>query len=376
MITNSAGFSDGWQQAIATRLGLRQGETASSEIERGYDITVFSGPQPQTGVTALPSRLRITRWFDPRSPGTDALVFYELLWAPLRDVVKNRFLACFESRSVDAKTCTPFTNAVPNRDSRGTINGAIKDGFLIRGFADAAIVLSPLGDVFRDDVSLAVCVIASDVLIDEHIAAAPRDGKRCDLARLVTTDSIATIAGTALPQTEFFAITHSLGSFLVLDADAKASENRATGAEAARREALAFALFDDATVFMFANQVALLQLGRLEAVCTAKSDDNADCPGRSLPSLDALMKRFPGAPGEMTKYIAFNDANDLLGFELPPYLPDVGLTGTLVNITVRNPGFRIPRLFKHPGAAHTRQGDNPAIIKAVVEGFDLTWPRM
>jgi hypothetical protein len=375
MITKEPGFSDRWQHPIAARLGFQQrGASTSFEIVRGYEITVFSGPQPQSGVEALPSQLRITRWFDPRNPVSDVLVFYELLWAPLRDIVKNRFLACFESRSVDQKACTPITKAVPNADTRGTINGGIKDGLMIGGFADATIVLSPLGDVLRDDVSLAVCAIASDVLAYEHIAQPAQQGNRCDLSRLVTTEATASIAGNALQRTEFFGITHSLGSFLVLDAEAKANENRATGGEELKREALAFALFDDATVFMFANQVALLQLGRLDAVCTVKSTDSANCPARALPSLDALMNRHPGAPGEMTKYVAFNDANDLLGYELPPYLPDVGLTGTLVNVTVRNPGFRIPWLFKNPGGAHTRQGENRAIIKAVVEGFDVTWP--
>ncbi|MCG8442134.1 MAG: hypothetical protein MI723_10035 [Caulobacterales bacterium] len=75
--------------------------------------------------------------------------------------------------------------------------------------------------------------------------------------------------------------------------------------------------------------------------------------------------------GSLTTYVAFNDVNDLLGFELPPYLADVSLTGPLINVSVRNPAFRLGPLLKAPTATHTSQADNPAIIHAIVEGFDI-----
>ncbi|MFO1289724.1 MAG: hypothetical protein U1E82_03810, partial [Nitrosomonas sp.] len=71
----------------------------------------------------------------------------------------------------------------------------------------------------------------------------------------------------------------------------------------------------------------------------------------------------------MTTYVAFNDVNDLLGFELPPYLSDTSLFGTLVNISVQNPGLTVPFIFKNPGAAHLGHEDNPAVIEAMVEGI-------
>ena len=73
----------------------------------------------------------------------------------------------------------------------------------------------------------------------------------------------------------------------------------------------------------------------------------------------------------VTKYVAFNDVDDLLGFELPPYLADVGLQGQHINVSVSNPGVRFPWLFKSPSDAHTQQDRNPAVIKAIVEGINL-----
>jgi hypothetical protein len=73
----------------------------------------------------------------------------------------------------------------------------------------------------------------------------------------------------------------------------------------------------------------------------------------------------------MAKLVAFNDIDDDLGFELPPYMPDTGLFGGLVNVSVRNPTWSIPFLLKDPAGTHTHQHKNPAIVEAVTDGFDL-----
>lgn len=369
MITDAADYSQKWQRSIADQLGFAAHPTIEHEVVRGYDLTVFVGPQPLQLATPA-SRLRITRWYDPAVPNVDRLIFYELLWAPLRDAVKNQLLACFEARPPnDARRgCKQTSDAKPNVDSRASINGMIKDQMMIGGFADATIVLSDLGDVLRDDVNLVMCRIATDVIVEQHITMtqSPVD-KRCDLAVAVRSATQQQSAASELAKSEFFVITHSLGSFLVMDAQQRAADNPMNSPEDEIRNTLAFYLFDDATVFMFANQISLLELGRLRAVCEPKAG------GRTCPNA-ALRTDLPseGAAGtsKMTAYVAFNDVNDLLGFELPPYLATLGRFGSLVNVTVRNPGFR-NRVIKDPNAAHTRHGDNPAIIQAVVDGIDI-----
>jgi len=77
------------------------------------------------------------------------------------------------------------------------------------------------------------------------------------------------------------------------------------------------------------------------------------------------------ASSQLRRFVAFNDSNDLLGFELQPYLSEASVYGPLINVSVRNSGFSIPWLFKNPKGAHTNHFENEVIINAVTEGFDL-----
>lgn len=379
MKTHRPEYSAVLQQGLAKRLGLVPQRPLNSEssaglirIFRGYNIGMSVGPQPLDTVTLRTSEIRKQAWIDPRT-SQERIVFYEMLWAPLRDDVKDRFFACFESGPSADRRCPP-PGAERNTDRRAALNGALKDGVLVDGVADATIVLGPVGDVLRDDVTLAFCQVATDVLQERGFMVAQPSGRRCDLAASVRPQDRGR-ANEALRNAEFFAMTHSLGSFLVMDAHWQAMETAARhdGKEdeaAIARDVAAFYLLDDATVFMRANQVALLQLARLRPVC-APLTGRARCPNEALETEDQWLERS-GAFGTFTQYVAFNDANDLLGFELPPYLSTPGMFGTLVNVTVRNPArWRFPRLFKNPGEAHTRSDENPAILDKIVTGFPL-----
>jgi len=372
MLTDAPGYSGAWQQQIAMQLGLLARADTLVEIVRGYTVIPFSGPQPFEQVKSKQSTLRKTRWFDPADSTRDAIVFYELFWAPYRDVIKKQFFACFDSRSIDTSDCIPFTNAAKNVDKRVAVNRTIKDNIMIRGLSDAALVLGPLGDIFRDDVDLAMCAIAADALAAHKLAVAPSPTERCDLTRARQRVSApaeiadATIAQT-LVATPFVVITHSLGGFLIMDGQTRAESLARSGSDR-RREALAFDLMDQATVFMYANQIPLLQLGRLTAMCVP-SDGGSICPNRRLST------KVPAEPTftKLTTYVGFNDTNDLLDFEIPPYFTAVGLFGRLVNVSVSNPVLRVPG-FHEPDKSHVSYGINPAIVKGVVFGFDLPIP--
>jgi hypothetical protein len=116
---------------------------------------------------------------------------------------------------------------------------------------------------------------------------------------------------------------------------------------------------------MFANQVSLLELGRMSGQCTPSPAANMCPQGTFLGAPPARPRK------SRTTYIAFNDVNDLLGFELPPYLETLGMFGRLVNITVDNPGKFLPWLFKWPPDAHSNQSKDRAVIRAIAHGFCL-----
>lgn len=380
MIQHDAGYSAELQLALAQRLGLRRAsDSGPVPVHRGYRFTPVYGAQPFDGVAGpLPgSTLRRTAWVDAGAPAgaPERLVFHELLWAPLRDRVKQRFIACFESAALrDSPDCAAFSASRPNTDPRALLNRLLKDQFTLGGFADATLVLGPIGDVLRDDVTLALCLLAVDILrpLPGMVPTAP--GSRCELAAVAPTPALQQHAALALADAKVFGITHSLGSFLMLDAQHRFAQVRAEPGAVGRsesevvQETLLFWLFDDATVFMNANQVALLSLARLSPAACQADSGSGPCPNRLVRRPDPWDGPMPLA--QMSTYVAFNDTDDLLGFELPPFLADTD-GNRYVNVSVRNPGWRLPGLLKDPAAAHTAQARNPAIVRAIAEGFGL-----
>lgn len=370
MITKEPHYSEAFQASIGKKLELVRGrQYPVMSLARGYDVTVISGPQPFEAKAPV-SEIRKTSWVD--STNKERLVFYELLWAPLRDEMKRQFIACYESRLTEG--CNNATAVNRAQDSRTLINGWIKDDIMVNGFADAMLVLSPLGDVIRDDVNQAMCIIGSDVLIHAGFQAATKAG-RCNLLDLAESQESRRRAALTLENTKFITVTHSLGSFLVLDTQRQYARTnlkspQPTPVEMAnvQNDELLFFLTDQSTVFMMANQIGLLQLVRLEALCLPK-DGGKLCPNRLLTTLDKGMA--VEARAQMRRFVAFNDGNDLLGFELQPYLSSASMYGPLINVSVRNSGFLIPWLVKGPKGAHTNHFENEAIINAVTEGFDL-----
>ena len=377
MLTAEPNFSKQWQAPIAERLDLIQVKETSLEIiHRGYTVQAKIGSNEIDSGTLLESQMRITEWA-PRSDSKNVqLVFYELLWAPMRDQLKQRYLSCFETHiQPRSGVCTEFSSARQNTDVQTMASGMVKNGLMVGGLADATLVLSEIGDVLRDDVRLAVCRVAKDVV------SAPMDTtKRC---RIVESQDrqIATFGLSAQltdASSEFFTITHSLGSFLVMDAQqggyrttrSLADQEAPAPDTLARLETLApLHIFDRATVYMFANQVSLLELGRIRAICTNTENDSCEQEVSRGPK---RIDRDDGFKPGNTTYVAFNDINDMLGFELPPYLPKFTDFARMVNVSVKNPAFIIPGMFKDPSGAHTKQGSNPAIITRIVEGLDIT----
>src|SRR5262249_53667934 len=146
----------------------------------------------------------------------------------------------------------------------------------------------------------AFCFVARDVLRQ------PRHPGRCHLDALIGAspadppDSVSARLRRRLSQTPIVAITHSLGSFLVFDGQMRSMKASLTETlnwfltQRLPKEIPAYGLLDNGTVFMFANQVALLQLARTPVECT-----HYPCPIRFMPDYR------PGS--QSTTYVAFND---------------------------------------------------------------------
>ena len=394
MITHQPGYSAEMQSRLAERLGLLAGQDSGQvDLMRGYDFVPTYGQQPFAGVSKLPaSQLRRTTWATRGADGRliDRLVVYEMLWAPLRDQVKQTFVGCFERGDIGkTDACTAFSQSLANPDKRLPINRALKETVTLGGFADATLVLGPIGDVIRDDLTLAMCVIGSEYLVPAVDALAASRHQRCNLAAAARAIPGQGVAASRLQQSGFVVLTHSLGSFLFMDSqhafvvaqgEAESSASDSDTASCAtdpqrcdevQQGQLLFAMTDRATVFMSANQISLLSLARLtSAACTTAPGQR--CPNpylRARSGANEPWNRVFGMP-HMTVFVALNDTDDLLGFELPPFLADID-GNRFVNVSVRNPAFQVPGLFKNPSGAHTLQARNPAVVEAIVEGFSI-----
>jgi hypothetical protein len=400
MRTRETGYSDTLQFGIARRLKLvARPFEKPVELERGYQVQLTAGANPQNTVPLPLSEIRRRAWYDPAT-GQDRLVMYELRWSPTRDAVKDHYFGCFESGPRKEATC-PEPAATRNPDRKWALNRRLKDDLMVDGFGDATVVLGPTGELLRDDVDLAFCWIASEVLGEKGLLVErSQPGIRCDLGRQIRRTERGR-ANTELARVHLFGITHSLGSFLVMDAHQRyflaralaraRADTAGTGADCpplgastvlgqpvaddldeVRADAL-FHLLDDVTVYMRANQVALLNLARLQPDCfgfPGEDERGARCPNRALPTVHCSASAV-GGHGQFSDYVAFNDVNDLLGFELPPYLAETEPFGKLVNVSVGNEhrNLSLPSLLKNPGDVHTSSDRNPAVLDAIVNGL-------
>jgi hypothetical protein len=452
MLTNEEDYSLPTQRALAVQLGFCKSikncepekpnpDTDRYPLPRGYNPEMqFFGqsleaafPKNSDGNVKAPESI-ITKYIWRRGD-KPALIVYSLFWAPTRDWVKNSLLGCFEtyeaieSRNSKAKPpkamnkiCPPAGTfgAIRNTDRRLLPNKLLKDDLMVAGFGDAVTVVGAGGAVLEDDVQLAYCVMANDILSDPIQEAAilktaseeagkslsslattkdrddatkqklqqsiggltaksfalqvKAEDQRCSLAAL-TNDRTKRLE-TALIETPFFTVTESLGSYLTLKAHLSRQIDFSTRRSGSADKSVFFALLDKATIYMHANQISLLALTDLRARCIVSVPNN-DCP-ISDPRIYQIDEPNLLIPNSVkTNVIAFNDRSDVLGYELPPYLGQTGYFENLLNVSVSNPALTLPGavvvvpfLIKNPLGAHTNQYNNPAIIEFMVDGFD------
>lgn len=372
MIVSDAGYSSVLQANCVTqinnelKLNLKLTGTTSVTLNRDYEFDLWAGTKQYTDkIEAKRSQLNISTWKD--ADKNKNIIFYELLWAPLRNEVKNQFLIGFEAPDMRTDTYKKFSDAKPNTDIRAYLNNRLKTQLLLEGFGDAMLALGGVGSILKDDLILAINKIAIDALNDSGMMMiAENTDIRYDilLSGIVgdepREDTIKILSNLS-NKPDFFVVTQSLGSFLMLDTQQKFARKIANN-DYSTRGTVAFHLFDNAAVYMMSNQVALLQLSKLTTTC-----NSGLCP----PGMTNTIGNTNPTGSQLVSYVAFNDVNDLLTFDLPPYLPDSGPYGPLVNISVDNGALNFPGIIEEPKEAHLGYDKNPAVIDCIVNG--VSW---
>jgi hypothetical protein len=205
-------------------------------------------------------------------------------------------------------------------------NGFVKRALMDWGLSDAVIALGPIKRYLR-------------ATIDQAFSyAADRDKRH---GRPV----------------KFVVVSESLGSFIVFDAYAQ------------RKKFVREVLDDAAYIYFFANQLALLELGRLSEASVQ------ELPLHAAPGAPPAAPQTLSLHGALTEWvsqgqralaagvhpaykqiIAFSDPSDALTFRVPP------IEGVrVVNVYDRN-GIDILHFGADPVAAHTGHSSNPHVL--------------
>jgi hypothetical protein len=179
---------------------------------------------------------------------------------------------------------------------RASVNKTFKSKVVTYGFSDASMYLGPAGQQVRSAIRGGICAVINEStgqtrLLDDakplHAGAPSTDGF---VGEERTADSLCSVRNAAR-EAPLTVITKSLGSRAVFDV----LTNDMTTDLAAK---LALISHDNLEVFMFANQIPLLGIGRM----TAYSGDTKRIQISKKP-----------------KFIAISEINDLLTYELVPY---------------------------------------------------------
>jgi hypothetical protein len=284
----------------------------------------------------------------------------ELNWWPLVFALKCRYMVAPDAALVGADKTTlghcarekqaysntghfssyPFISPeeaarleqIPKRGA--LINRSLKGSLLDWGFTDAILSLGPMRKILLDGLGQLIQLAVQTPAAESPDATSPE---------------------------EFIIVTHSLGSYLIfaaLDTSNPADPDSATS--------YTYLLAHTSRVYFFANQLRLLEMANLDV---AKDSNLARHLNGWVNTRTAYLSSIGEKAGQNPpQIVAWNDASDLLTWEVPP------ICGVVVeNHTVQNT-FNWFGLVEGPTKAHDYYGLNPKVIHGVLNSSSHNEP--
>jgi hypothetical protein len=361
MRADGAGASDEFRRGLCQRIpGLCQqgsGPTPSTEV---FDL----GSRPNLAFLGQPIWASDDDWkasspfvlrYTYTGAGAHPVIVDEVNWWPLLFPAKCRFIVRPEidlsGKDVDhLKLCArndghyhpwitqdELARALEHKPVSGGgawVNAYLKQQIMNWGMADAVLTLGPLRTYFRRAMNLAF-------------------------------DHAARFQQLDVEGQDFVVISESLGSFVVLDAFGNRFDDSREAQRVGERTA---------DLYFFANQFALLHLGRLDpprGPSTAAPAEHTPVPREVAPQapqislLEQWISSRPQGAEQVVRtkqIIAFSDPSDLLTYPVPK------LEGALVvNVYDRNE-WSFLRLYANPLKAHTRHPSNSDVLDVMFRG--------
>jgi hypothetical protein len=261
------------------------------------------------------------------------LLFYELTWSDI---------------TVPDKNALEFDESDEQTYKRASVNNAIKEFFNSHA-PDPMIYLGKSRQRILASVEQALCLMFS------------RDWKDLDAYRGTTCGAGIGAVHPRIERDDFAFVTHSMGSQILVDALGRASDlhaERDDGSSSALRE-------KEIPVFMLANQLPLLQLGRDRPKVTGQIERYCTSEGAGYG--DRLFNQV--------RIVAFSDPNDILSYAISPgfaeeYI-DSRLCPKIVNVSLNV--AEVVELFglgefANPADAHRGYDNDDRVIAIIAKG--------
>jgi len=327
------GYSSRFQKMLYEKLGLN---IADSEIKNilldSPDIDWKNDGTPHTlGV------LRVTRHMN--ADKTRQLIFYELTWSPITEQQKKLLAA-------DSANNEGLVRADLNSSLKSFINATVPDLLIYDGNGYQKITSS---------VTQSVCWMLAD-----SWEGLPESGVHQCAAWPQST--FATLAAD-----DHFFVTHSLGSRIAIDTIQNfASLERKNKPDEQRSRIEKTVRNKEFTVFMMANQLPLLQMGR--DAPKVSGDLATYCSEKGAKASERAMRKM--------NIVAFSDPNDILSYPVPldfmttridsRICPSV--TNVSLNIAKQTNLFDSAS-FANPLTAHTGYMEDDRVIDLISNGI-------
>jgi hypothetical protein len=273
------------------------------------------------------------------------LLFYELTWSPITE---------------DYKELLKFDNANADSFQRTQLNQSLKS-FMNSTIPDLLIYMGNRHKYFQEAGVQSICW-----MLHGDWGNLPQKGKQtCNIRMIKEYNNIN--------HTDYFMVTHSLGSRIMLDSFDSfietISKHRAAGEshdpssihfEQSLRE-------KEVTVFMLANQLPLLQV----ALKDPKVTNNIPhyCSAHATKVNDRILGKL--------RLIAFSDPNDILSYSIPPEYVENYIDSRLcpevdnVFINIASVNTILGAIdFADPITAHSGYQEDDRIINIIANGVN------
>jgi len=336
MVHGIGDHTAGYSAEFLNKLTLEMGLTQKSA---GYKtITLFSPVDTEKNLGTI----RVHQYFNKDRSKT--LLFYELLWSSITQ---------------EAKKIIAYDSTGEYAHRRADINDLLKT-FSNETMPDSFLYL---GDHHQDILSSFIqsyCwMVASNW---QNLASNTTDS--CDFHAEGFTDN--------LQKNHYAFVTHSLGSRITIDGLQRMTEFLSNDSKVYRgsikkpQTAIQILKQKNTYIFMLANQLPILQLGRKKAEVTQQYDDYCLANG------DHFQDRIY----QSTQLIAFNDPNDIASYPIPYDFSQKYLDSRLC-ITPSNVEINIAEVtdllgfgtFANPLTAHSGYKSDARVVAIIAKGI-------